>query len=431
MSVYAIRRTLAGGIFGIAIGLTGVSSAAEKLGEAPLISPPGVTIVDVVSDQLLLWRRLGDAEGNPLYTYDLDPPGKATCAAECAKEFPPLFADKSATAFDAWSLVARENGAKQWAYRDRPLYLYSGEDPSLKKGGGRGGAAQEKLDVHDPGSKLYSPKEGWKRAAIKTDMMPLPAEVKLTTVATANGYAFVVPDSGLTMYTFKTAPKNANDWTPVYAPGLARNVGDFSVLAREDGKGQWAHKGRLLYTFAGDYGPGDINGLIAQRDAQVALAYRNYMPPSIKIDILPFRGPIMVTAQGMTIYTQTQQRRQYGLRETRNFRYGYKEAKTVGPRGCEGECLKTWRPVLAPEGAQARGFWEITTRSDGSRQWAYKGASLYTFVGDEAPGDTKGNSQHEIVFGAADNEERVKLAGGDADAGVGSGFYWSTVALFD
>lgn len=171
---------------------------------------------------------------------------------------------------------------------------------------------------------------------------------------------------------------------------------------------------------------------MAQKDAQVALAYRNYMPASMSIEILPYRGPIIVTAQGKTVYVQTRNHNQYGGRENRGgFRYSYAEAKAVGAMGCVNECLKAWKPVVAPASAQASGFWEIYTRADGTRQWAYKGAALYTYAADKILGDNRGNNIHEIVYGTGENEDLVKLAGGDAKGVSGAGFYWHVVPFFN
>jgi predicted lipoprotein with Yx(FWY)xxD motif len=260
----------------------------------------------------------------------------------------------------------------------------------------------------------------------------MPPEFDLKSISTANGYAFIVPMTGHVLYVFKTAPKQNVEWTPAYAAGLAKKIGDFSIIVREDGKRQWAYRNQPLYTYNADSAPDDINGLLAKKDAQVAFAYRNYMPTAMRIENLPFRGPIIVTAQGKTVYVQVRYHNQFGGLENRGgFRFGYSEAKAVGTQGCVKECLKTWKPVAAPANARASGFWEIDTRADGTRQWAYKGAALYTYAGDESLGDDKGNNIHEIVYGNASNEDLVKLVGGDAKSVAGAGFYWHVVPFFD
>ena len=254
----------------------------------------------------------------------------------------------------------------------------------------------------------------------------------MKSLPTGNGYGFVSPKTGLAMYTLKTAPKSATAWTPVYAPQLAQNVGDFTIAAREDGKRQWAYKGQRLYVSNYDYSPGDINGLTIQKDAEVALAYKHFIPAALKIETLPLHGPTMVTAKGMTVYTQSPYKVQYGGRETRDgFRVPYEQGKKVGAKGCVEACLNTWKPVLAPANAQSSGFWEVVTRPEGTKQWAYKGAALYTYVGDQAPGEDRGNNRHEVLFGDADGKTDLSLTGGDDKGASGSGFYWHTVTFID
>ena len=51
------------------------------------------------------------------------------------------------------------------------------------------------------------------------------------------------------------------------------------------------------------------------------------------------------------------------------------------------DCLKTWTPVAAPADAQPSGLWQVYTRADGTRQWAYKGQPAYRSSLDLAAGD--------------------------------------------
>jgi predicted lipoprotein with Yx(FWY)xxD motif len=79
----------------------------------------------------------------------------------------------------------------------------------------------------------------------------------------------LVDAKGMTLYTFdKDAAGRSNcnggcatAWPPAaVAPDIERASGDFTVVTRDDGKLQWAHKGRPLYRFAGDTRAGDVNG---------------------------------------------------------------------------------------------------------------------------------------------------------------------------
>jgi len=87
----------------------------------------------------------------------------------------------------------------------------------------------------------------------------------IATGSTAIGDVFV-DDKGMTLYTFDEDTsgssacygKCAENWPPLAAAGSA--VGDFTVIARDDGKKQWAYKGQPLYLWVRDKAPGDTTG---------------------------------------------------------------------------------------------------------------------------------------------------------------------------
>ena len=59
---------------------------------------------------------------------------------------------------------------------------------------------------------------------------------------------------------------------------------------------------------------------------------------------------------------------------------------------CNGTCAQNWPPVKGPvTAAGVTGTFGTITRSDGSVQATFDGHPLYTFVGDTAPGQAKGN----------------------------------------
>ncbi len=82
---------------------------------------------------------LTDENGMTLYILVRDEPGKSNCNGRCAGAWPPLMADASATPAENFSIITRDDGSKQWAYKDRPLYLFSrDEKPGDTTGEGRG-----------------------------------------------------------------------------------------------------------------------------------------------------------------------------------------------------------------------------------------------------------------------------------------------------
>ena len=61
---------------------------------------------------------------------------------------------------------------------------------------------------------------------------------------------------------------------------------------------------------------------------------------------------------------------------------------------CNGSCAAYWPPVQAPvkAGPGVTGTITTITRADGSRQAAYDGHPLYTYIGDSKPGQASGNN---------------------------------------
>jgi predicted lipoprotein with Yx(FWY)xxD motif len=81
-----------------------------------------------------------DAKGMALYTFDKDIVGKSNCNGKCATEWPPLSAAAGAKASGDWTIVARDNGAKMWAYDGHPLYTFvDDKKPGQVTGDGQDG----------------------------------------------------------------------------------------------------------------------------------------------------------------------------------------------------------------------------------------------------------------------------------------------------
>lgn len=70
---------------------------------------------------------LTDQKGNTLYTFDMDKePGKSTCYGRCVKLWPPITpmtGDPKPVA--PVTIISRDDGARQYAYKGKPLYYYS------------------------------------------------------------------------------------------------------------------------------------------------------------------------------------------------------------------------------------------------------------------------------------------------------------------
>ncbi len=418
MNTLRWKRSL--GVVAIAIA-AGLGTGAARASTVPDSTPPGVVLVDVVkllneSSPEFIWRRLGDANGKPLYTYDADQTGKSSCYAECAKEFQPLVADARAKAFSDWSIVLRDDHVRQWAYQGKPLYRYSGPDPLGEPQSSNFGSG-ELASWHDPASNVYSPKRGWRRAAYTPEKtLAAPASLEVDLLAVADGFGFVDAATHLTAYAAPASHKLSSEWQPVRAAALAMPVGEFSILTRkEDGTRQWTYKGEALYTYTGDYAPGDVNGIFtSDKGVHAALAYHNFAPAGVTVGNYVGRGPLLINAKGLTLYYAARYHKVFGGREgPGSYSLSYNDLKSQGTVACEADCALTWKPLLASANAQASGFWELIARADGSRQWSYKGSPVYTYFDDKKPGDIEGNNRSVILYGG--DKGQVTFA----DAGTG------------
>jgi predicted lipoprotein with Yx(FWY)xxD motif len=79
--------------------------------------------------------------GMTLYTFDKDAGGKSACNGPCAANWPPLMAAADAKPSGDWTIIARDDGSKQWAYKGKPLYAWSKDQkPGDMTGDGFNGA---------------------------------------------------------------------------------------------------------------------------------------------------------------------------------------------------------------------------------------------------------------------------------------------------
>ncbi|MGH7157141.1 MAG: COG4315 family predicted lipoprotein [Candidatus Saccharimonadales bacterium] len=85
----------------------------------------------------------------------------------------------------------------------------------------------------------------------------------------------------------------------------------------------------------------------------------------------PKVGQYLADSNGKTLYT-----------------YG---ADTTGVSNCTGSCLTDWPIYKATATTNLPNNVTVITRSDGTKQYAYKGMSLYYFTGDTAAGQITGN----------------------------------------
>ena len=359
-----------------------------------------------------------DEKGQILYTSDKDMPGKSMCDSKCTETWIPAYASDSANAEAHWSIIVRDDGKRQWAFRDRPMYTYATENRTKEekeaaskaleeivkaakdKAEAEGKNAEEDAAVVEAEEKLKAEraiasargagqgqgheKEGRQVVELLPEQwVPVPNGVVVQEVRTAPGQVFT-NESGLPLYTFAGTGEDSSIralWTPVEASQLALPIGDFTVVARADGIYQWAYQGQPLYTHNEDRDYGDSNGKNLDDRFSLIYALRYYTPEGITVAQNHMYGGLLSTTDGKTLYARESNSggSDGALRGDRG-----KDSigKKIGLTGCDEECEKTWEPLLASPDAKPSGYWTLYEREDGGKQWAYFGYALYSYGGE-------------------------------------------------
>jgi predicted lipoprotein with Yx(FWY)xxD motif len=216
-------------------------------------------------------------------------------------------------------------------------------------------------------------------AAARADL-ETPADAAVTEL----GHGTRITDAeGLTLYTFDTdlrepgASMCTGECAAMRPPLLADRVPDnppedWSVIARDDGTLQWAHKGRPLYRYARDLDAGAAFG--AGNGWNVAFE-PSLTPAELSVTDTVI-GQVLSTSDGRTLYVR---------------------GGDTGPDFvCDGACAQSWRPVEAPWTARDFDAFSVLTRADGLYQWAYDGKALFTYAGDASPGDLNGHDTNGV-----------------------------------
>ena len=117
-------------LLGVFLSLAGPCIAAETKQEHP------GEIALMQGDDGALSYRLA-ANGFRLYVSDRDSPGKSVCNGGCARAWIPLAVHVTdlKTVGD-WTIMMRDDGSRQWAYKGRPVYSLFHDSPDRPIGEG-------------------------------------------------------------------------------------------------------------------------------------------------------------------------------------------------------------------------------------------------------------------------------------------------------
>jgi predicted lipoprotein with Yx(FWY)xxD motif len=350
------------------------------------------------------------AAGMTLYTFRKDDttPGKSNCTnvrattglssvpeimplpavdkrRTCIQKWFPLIAAADAAPGGDWSIITRDEGARQWAYQGHPLYASSKD--------------RRPGDVNGLGHFQIS--AGWRLAA---SPLGFPAGMKL--VRLKAGLALAMDDDR-PLYVRRgvqhVCSGCADTLQPALAPALGKApAGEWSIVDIV-GARQYAFKGRPLYVAP----PGVDKSEIGSEWIPAIWRPTAGVPPDFATHFT-VKGEIYTTRSGMSVYMFSCDTS--GMDNLNCDEPG--DAAAYWTVLCGLDCLKRWHPYVASPGAKPQGDWSVidfavpiftdptgvtllpSQAPQTVRIWAYRGEPLFTYFQDDTPGQTLG---HDIM----------------------------------
>ncbi len=310
----------------------------------------------------------------------------------CTDLWPPLYADKDASAIGKWTIVDRKDGSRQWAYDEQPLYT------SVRD--------SEAGDVLGGTTRRYGGDSPANRIPLAPpSKVPPGFAVKTTTVG-----RLLTNDKNYSVYAYEADTTDASlcdlectrTWKPVPAPAIARATGEWSTLERSPGVRQWVFRGKPLYTYVLDQHSWSQEGSDVVGWSNVYTQMAPPVPDSFTVqDTLA--GEVLADAQGMTIYTYScgdDSADQLSCDHPDDTQV-YRLAMCGG--GDIEKCLQHWAYAQARDGAASdSSAWRVVSidpdtgrfaaaeQPGAVRVWAYRDRPVYTYGGDQQPGDVNG-----------------------------------------
>ena len=424
----SFKALLVAGIACFAVTASAQQRAVEDYVRTPAPPGVGVRITDLEGPVFT------DSRGMTLYVWPQkamrvgfsgDPKGKSTCGntpttqtagmmspwpagmdlpeldkrLSCAEYWPPLLASDDAKPVDLWTVITREDGKKQWAYDQLPIYTSVLDKKPGETNGGSG-------TLPDGGS-------GTQPARLPLGPRPnIPPGFNVVTTLQGR---MIVNERGYSIYTWDRDQANKSNctgecariWIPAVAPASASAQGEWTIIQRAPGVRQWAFRTKPVYTFTEDTRRESLNGGDVPGWHNV---YTQVAPPppsdfSVQETLT---GEVLADANGKTVYFYTcgDDSLDQLHCDTMDSPQVYRIAIAGG--GSWDRALKMWPYVQPSANAKPTSqLWSIVwvdpmsgreaqANQDGAlRVWAYRGRPVYTYAGDKVPGDIEGNGMGE------------------------------------
>jgi predicted lipoprotein with Yx(FWY)xxD motif len=315
----------------------------------------------------------------------------------CTDVWHPVLAAPGAAPVGRWSIVERRDGAGQWAFDEQPLYTsVRDRRPGDVLGGTRRRRGGDAPAVRVPAGPPPAIPPGF---AVRTTSIGR----MLTTEANESVYAF----DGDTAQTAGCTDACLTWFRPVPAPAMAQPRGEWSILERSPGVRQWVFRGRPLYTHTRDQHSWSQQGADVPGWSNVFTQRAPAWPARFTVQAT-LAGYVLADDAGRTLYV-------YHCGEDSADQLACDHPDTTQTyrlamcgAGDARKCLRYWPYVEAGrEERSPNQAWRIVSidpltgrftdpgAPGALRVWAWRDRPVYTFAGDERPGDVRGDGTGE------------------------------------
>tara|TARA_R110001606_G_scaffold325489_1_gene472150 strand:+ start:2009 stop:3412 length:1404 start_codon:yes stop_codon:yes gene_type:complete len=317
----------------------------------------------------------------------------------CIQAWLPVTASADAVEVGKWSLAERADGSKQWAYDGFPLYTSN---------------LDKRLGDVLGGTKISSGGDG---GVVRVPVGPLPDIPPGFKVLSSTTGRLLVNDDDYSMYTWDGDEANTsncvkeclNDWTPVRAPQIAANSGDWTIIKHPSGINQWAFRAKPLYTHNYDTRSRSFAGSDVAGWHNVYTQRAVTPPAEFTVQDADFGGQVLADSRGKTIYLYNCHDDSIAQLACDHPDAAQDYRMAICGNGDPEVCLETFPYVVADADAKSESsLWSVMAidpntgrRAVASEEgtlhvWAYRQRPVYTYSGDQEPGDTDADAFGEF-----------------------------------